>query len=54
MASARLGNYVLNSTPFGYKKENAEKKRNRSLEVIEEEVTWVKRVFEEYIGGKSL
>jgi site-specific DNA recombinase len=54
MTSARLGNYVLNKTPYGYKKEDLEKKRNRSLEVIETEVVWVKRIYEEFIWGKSL
>ncbi len=54
MTSARLGNYVLNKTPYGYKKEDLEKKRNRSLEVIDNEAIWVKRIFEEFIAGKSL
>ncbi len=54
MTSARLGNYVLNKTPYGYKKEDLEKKRNRSLEVIDIEAVWVKRIFEEFIAGKSL
>lgn len=54
MTSARLGNYVLNKTPYGYKKENLEKKRNRSLEVIENEEIWVKRIFDDFISGKSL
>jgi len=54
MTSARLGNYVLNKTPYGYKKEDLEKKRNRSLEVIDGEAIWVKRIFEEFIAGKSL
>ena len=54
MTSARLGNYVLNKTPYGYKKEDLEKKRNRSLEVINSEVVWVKRIFEDFIAGKSL
>ncbi len=54
MTSARLGNYVLNKTPYGYKKEDLEKKRNRSLEVIDSEAVWVKRIFEEFIAGKSL
>ena len=49
MTSARLGNYVLNKTPYGYKKEDLEKKRNRSLEVIDSEAVWVKRIFEEFI-----
>ncbi len=54
MTSARLGNYVLNKTPYGYKKEDLEKKRNRSLEVIDTEAVWVKRIYEEFIEGKSL
>jgi site-specific DNA recombinase len=54
MTSARLGNYVLNKTPYGYKKENLEKKRNRSLEIIENEAAWVRRIYEEFISGKSL
>lgn len=54
MTSARLWNYVLNKTPYGYKKEDLEKKRNRSLEVIESEAVWIKRIFEEFISGKSL
>ena len=53
MTSARLGNYVLNKTPYGYKKEDLEKKRNRSLEVIDNEAIWVKRIFEEFIWGKT-
>jgi site-specific DNA recombinase len=54
MTSARLGNYVLNKTPYGYKKEDLEKKRNRSLEVIDTEAIWVKRIYEEFVWGKSL
>ena len=54
MTSARLGNYVLNKTPYGYKKEDLEKKRNRSLEVIDSEAVWVKQIYEEFIWGKSL
>ena len=54
MTSARLGNYVLNKTPYWYKKEDLEKKRNRSLEVIDRESIWVKQIFEEFISGKSL
>ncbi len=54
MTSARFGNYVLNKTPYWYKKESLEKKRNRSLEVIEWEALWVKRIYEEFIWGKSL
>lgn len=49
MTSARLGNYVLNKTPYGYKKEDLEKKRNRSLEVIDTEAIWVKRIYEEFV-----
>ncbi len=52
--SARLWNYVLNKTPYGYKKEDAEKKRNRSLEIIDTEAQWIKRIFEDFISGKSL
>jgi site-specific DNA recombinase len=54
MASARLGNYVLSGTPFGYKKEDQEKKKNRSLEIVEKEAGWVKRIFDEFISGTSL
>lgn len=54
MTSARLGNYVLNNTPYGYKKEDAEKRRNRSLIIIDEEAVWVKRIFKEFIDGVSL
>lgn len=54
MTSARLGNYVLNKTPYGYKKEDLEKKRNRSLEVIDTEAIWVKRIYEDFISGESL
>lgn len=54
MTSARLGNYVLNKTPYGYQKQDLEKKRNRSLEVIDTEATWVKRIFEEFKSGTSL
>ncbi len=54
MASARLGNYVLSGTPFGYKKEDQEKKKNRSLEIVEKEAGWVKRIFDEFLSGTSL
>ena len=54
MASARLGNYVLSGTPYGYKKEDQEKKKNRSLEIIEKEAGWVKRIFDEFLSGTSL
>ena len=54
MTSARLGNYVLNKTPYGYKKEDLEKKRNRSLEIIDTEAVWIKRIYDEFIWGKSL
>ena len=54
LTSARLGNYVLSKTPFGYKKDSSEKKRGRSLEIIDNEASWVKRIFEEFISGKSL
>ena len=54
MTSARFGNYVLNKTPYGYKKEDLEKKRNRSLEIIDTEATWVKRIFDEFLSGTSL
>ncbi len=54
MASARLGNYVLNNTPYGYKKEDTEKRRNRSLTIIDEEAIWVKRIYKEFIDGTSL
>lgn len=54
MTSARLGNYVLNGTPYGYKKEDAEKRRNRSLIIIDEEAVWVKRIFKEFVDGASL
>lgn len=54
MASARLGNYVLSGTPYGYKKEDQEKKKNRSLEIIEKEAGWVKRIFDEFLAGTSL
>jgi site-specific DNA recombinase len=53
MASARLGNYVINSAPFWYIKESKEKRRNRSLLVVDREAIWVKRVYDEYIGGKT-
>lgn len=29
-------------------------RRNRSLEIIDNEILWVKRIFEEFIAGKSL
>lgn len=54
MASARLGNYVLNKTPYGYKKDDVEKKKNRSLLIIDTEAVWVKRMFDEFMSGKSL
>jgi site-specific DNA recombinase len=49
ITSARFGNYVMHNTPYGYQKESLEKKRNRSLTIIEEEKVWVNRIFEEYI-----
>lgn len=54
MTSARLGNYVLNHTPFGYKKEGGEKKRGRSLEIVEKEALWVKRIFNEFLQWRNL
>lgn len=52
--SARMGNYVLHNTPFGYKKQDAEKKRNRSLDILDTEAQWVKRIYQEFISGVSL
>jgi site-specific DNA recombinase len=52
--SARFWNFVINSTPYWYKKESSEKKRNRSLIILEQEALWIKRIFEEFIGWKSL
>ena len=47
--SARMWNFVISSAPYGYIKEDKEKKRNRSLKVVESEEFWVKRIFEEFI-----
>jgi hypothetical protein len=53
-ASARLGNYIGNGTPFGYKKDSIEKRRDRTLLLVEEDAQWAKYMFEEFVRGKSL
>lgn len=53
LASARLGNYVLSTTPFGYIKDKSDKREWRSLIVIPEEAIWVKRIFSEFLSGKT-
>ncbi len=53
LQSARQGNFVINTAPYGYVKDDKSKKENRGLILVEKEVEWVKRVFEEFIGGKS-
>lgn len=54
IASARLNNYVLNSAPYGYKKQNKEQiKRNRTLVIDKEQSEWVKKLFSDFIHGKN-
>ena len=53
LQSARQGNFVINTAPYGYVKDDKSKKENRWLILVEKEVAWVKRIFEEFIGGKS-
>lgn len=54
IASARLWNYVLNSAPYGYKKQDREQiKRNRTLVIDTEQAEWVRKVFSEFIYWKN-
>jgi hypothetical protein len=40
---------VINSAPFGYIKDNKDKKIGRSLLIVDKEAVWVRRIFDEYI-----
>lgn len=54
VASARLGNYILNGVPFGYDKPQSETRTNRTLTINAGEEVWVKRLFERFIHWESL
>jgi len=54
VASARLGNYILNGVPFGYDKPKSEARTKRTLVINESEEVWVKRLFSEFLHWKSL
>lgn len=49
IASARLGNYILNGVPFGYDKEKSDARTNRTLTINEDEEVWVKKLFEKFL-----
>lgn len=49
VASARLGNYILNGVPFGYDKPKSEARTKRTLVINESEEVWVKRLFSEFL-----
>ena len=53
-ASARRGNFVISSPPFGYEKIETMGKVTKSLRIIENEADWVRRVFDMCIDGMSL
>ncbi len=54
IASARLWNYVLNSAPYWYKKQDREQiKRNRTLVIDKEQSVWVKKIFSDFIYGQN-
>lgn len=54
LASARLGNYILNWTPFGYYKPKTEARVNRTLVINEKEQVWVSKIFDKFLAGESL
>lgn len=45
-ASARTGNYVISSPPFGYKKIETKGKVTKSLQIIPDEAEWVRKIFD--------
>ena len=53
LQSARQGNFVINTAPYGYIKDDKAKKQNRGLIIVEKERVWVERIFKEFISGKS-
>jgi site-specific DNA recombinase len=54
-ASARLGNYVNPTTPYGYKRvKSVERIGRTSLEIVPEEAIYVEKVFKDFIAWKSL
>jgi hypothetical protein len=53
-ASARRGNFVIPSPPFGYEKIQTTGKITKSLRIIPDEAEWVKKIFDMAIGGMTL
>jgi site-specific DNA recombinase len=53
-ASARRGNYVINSAPFGYEKIKTTGSITKGLRILEEEAEWVRRIFAECNAWTSL
>ncbi len=47
IASARMGNYVINAAPYGYEKVQKTGKTGKWLRIVPEEAEWVKRIFAE-------
>lgn len=54
LASARLGNFVSNSAPYGYEKAKTTARTGRGLLIVEEEAEIVKSVFSDFLNRKSL
>ncbi len=53
-ASARSGNYVINSAPFWYEKIQREWRSGKTLKIIEWEARWVREIFKLFNAWASL
>lgn len=50
IASARMGNYIGNGIPYGYKKvKNIKNSKGSTLEIVPNEAKWVKRIFNLFV-----
>lgn len=50
IASARMGNYIGNGIPYGYRKvKNVKTSKGNTLEIVPDEAKWIKRIFNLFV-----
>lgn len=54
IASARLGNYVNPTTPYWYMRKDVWWRMGKTLEIVEDEAIYVRKIFEDFTRWKSM